>query len=88
MTNYLPTYTNIQPPLDDIINLVEQWLKDDSNYDQEVYPQINSALQKEKIGHIDDLIDLIDEWIDDPSDDDSSYYPHLKESLQNYPISI
>ncbi|MBR8827552.1 MAG: hypothetical protein DSM107014_06525 [Gomphosphaeria aponina SAG 52.96 = DSM 107014] len=35
--------------LDDVINLVDEWLAEDSEYDQEVYPQLKVALANHPI---------------------------------------
>ena len=35
--------------LDDVIDLVDQWLAEDSEYDQEVYPQLEVALSNQPV---------------------------------------
>jgi hypothetical protein len=34
---------------EDIIDLVDQWLAEDSDYDQEVYPQLEVALSNQSV---------------------------------------
>jgi hypothetical protein len=35
--------------LDDVINLVDQWLAEDSQYDEEVYPELEHLLLKNSV---------------------------------------
>jgi hypothetical protein len=46
----VPTYLKNESPknesLDDAIKLVEEWMSDESGYDEETYPQIEAALNE------------------------------------------